>query len=215
MTARTTITRTQRLALNGIESLHASLARAPTVMELAAHLGLERSVLASRLDFLERAGLLEPRQTRSPVPLVLSTQGLRAIGAAIPVLGAIRAGPLEEALEEPKGLLRLPNARPAARDQFALEVEGDSMVDLMFPGDIVLLELPKGRAPREGQIVAARVGEAFETTLKRWHRVGAAVELRAENPRYPPIRANAREIEVLGHYIGRMSPSVAALFLSG
>ena len=203
----------QSETLDGIETLMYDSGRSPMAAELGEHLGVERTVLARRLERLARAGYLQPRSNRH-LPLELTQTGLRAVGAIVPILGSIRGGPLSEALEEPSGYLRLPRAHRDARRQFALRVSGDSMSDTICPDDVVLLEFADRRDPRQGEIVAVQVGSEYETTLKYFHSEGEQVTLRAENPRYQPIVVPANELSLLGYFVGRMSPSIAALFLS-
>ncbi len=67
---------------------------------------------------------------------------------------------------------------------FSLEVEGDSMMPNIYPGDIVLvqhtLDVPEGR-------VAVVQNEHNEVTLKRVVRIRGILTLKPDNPKYPPL----------------------------
>ncbi len=70
------------------------------------------------------------------------------------------------------------------RRSFALQVRGDSMVDVeIYEGDMVVVE---PREPRDGDIVAALIDG--ETTLKRYiQKAGEPPYLKAENKFYPEL----------------------------
>lgn len=206
------ITSKQSATLEGIENWMGITGRAPTVSELADKLGIERTVLNARLDGLERSGYLKPRSVgdKRSIPLELTLPGLRSVGAAIPLLGQIRGGPLSEALAEPEGLLHLPHAVKGAQQQFALRVVGDSMSEVICDSDVVVLEIPS-REPRPGEITAVQI--ANDTTLKYFYLLGQDVSLRSHNPAFEPITMPLEEIEVLGLYVGSMSHRIAAMLL--
>lgn len=208
------VTKKQSETMNGIESWMAVTGRAPTIPELAGQLGIEHSVLLSRLDGLERGGYLKQRSRsageKRGLPLDLTLVGLRSVGAVIPILGQIRGGALTEALSEPEGVLRLPHAFKDARTQFALRVVGDSMSEVICDSDVVILELPT-RDPRAGEITAVQLG--FETTLKYFYSDHKQVTLKSHHPDFKPIQAPLEEVEVLGFYVGKMSARVAEMLL--
>ena len=84
-------------------------------------------------------------------------------------------------------------------DVYALEVEGNSMVDaLINSGDVVLMK--RQTTARNGDMVAALLrGE--ETTLKRFYLEGNRVRLQPANPTMDPIYAPARDVEIQGKVI--------------
>ena len=86
----------------------------------------------------------------------------------------------------PKGYLR-------AGKYFALRVQGDSMKDAgIFDGDITVVRHQTNAD--NGDIVVALVDEAV--TLKRFFLETNRVQLRSENPAYPPIYT--QNVRVLG-----------------
>lgn len=91
--------------------------------------------------------------------------------------------------------------RSAARDTlFALEVDGDSMIDAMVnDGDIIILK-PTHEA-QNGDMVAVRINQD-ETTLKRFYREGDRVRLQPANPTMEPIYIDSSTpIEVQGKVV--------------
>ena len=72
---------------------------------------------------------------------------------------------------------------------------------LIDQGDIVVLEKPADpKWVKNDTIIAARV--EGKTTLKRWHREGNTVFLKAENPNYPVIKVSLDEVVIEGVYRG-------------
>jgi repressor LexA len=100
---------------------------------------------------------------------------------------------VDEAIEMTRDLL------PSKPDGlFALEVQGDSMIDAMInDGDIVVMR----REPewRNGDMVAVWLKDREETTLKHIYREGNAVRLQPANPTMDPIVVeNPESLEVQG-----------------
>lgn len=83
---------------------------------------------------------------------------------------------------------------------FFFRVKGDSMKNAhIFDGDVVLVD--RGVDPKHRHIVLAVVNHEY--TVKRLHKRASVVELRAENPDYPPIRfKDFDELMIWGVIIG-------------
>ena len=164
----------------------------PTAHDLTRALGLRPQTVRQHLEALARKGLLVlyPQGHGRPTHVELPREGRLLAGLAIPVVGRVPAGPLEEALEEVEGLIPLP-ARP---NLFALVVEGDSMAEYLLDGDVVVVE--RGVRPRRGEIAA--VLHEGKTTLKYIYLEGDMVVLKPHNPAYPTLRLPASEVEVQG-----------------
>jgi len=75
----------------------------------------------------------------------------------------------------------LPAREKTAEDLFALEVQGDSMIDAMVnDGDIVIMK-PANQA-RNGEMVAVWLNDRDETTLKYFYLENGKVRLQPANP---------------------------------
>lgn len=84
-----------------------------------------------------------------------------------------------------------------ASQVFALEVEGDSMIDAMISeGDIVLLR--HQQTAKNGDMVAVWLPERGETTLKYFYNEGARIRLKPAHPTMDDIYVDARNCEVRG-----------------
>jgi repressor LexA len=69
---------------------------------------------------------------------------------------------------------------------FALEVQGDSMIDAMvYDGDIVIMKA--GGEARNGEMVAVWLRDRDETTLKYFYLEKGRVRLQPANPTMQPI----------------------------
>lgn len=76
--------------------------------------------------------------------------------------------------------------REKVTDLFALEVQGDSMIDAMVnDGDIVIMK--RVQDAKNGEMVAVWLDDRDETTLKYFYREGGRVRLQPANPRMEPI----------------------------
>jgi repressor LexA len=161
------------------------------VPDLVKALGLAaESSITPTLHIMERDGLLHVKgggaKGRSRV-VRLTVQGRYLAGlGGLPLLGSIMAGPLSEALADPDEILEDGSLLGARPGDFLLRVQGDSMTgDGILNGDKVLLR--PGVEVRPGEIAAAYVGDAYETTLKHVHPERNGVRLRASNPTFQDI----------------------------
>lgn len=115
------------------------------------------------------------------------------------VLGGTACGqPLFKPLEDASVLA------PADIDaDFVFQCVGDSMINArIFDGDAVFVK--EGEVP-DGQIGVVRVGEEY--TLKRIYHGTDYLELRSENPMYPPIiiRGEQENAEIVGRAVQFLS----------
>ena len=124
----------------------------------------------------------------SIVPQSLSTPLLGTIAAGRP----IEAFPNQESLSFKDFL--------GAKDVFALEVRGDSMIeDHILEGDYVLVE--KTDQYRDGEIVVALV-EGSESTLKRFYREpGNKARLQPANSAMEPILVPLSDLQIQGRVL--------------
>jgi repressor LexA len=129
--------------------------------------------------------------------------GVRAAGVAgavsIPLYGKIAAGLPIEALNDHSVEIEVPVALMGKGDHFALEVEGDSMIEAgILDGDTVIIR--KGEAAENGQIIVALIDES-EVTLKRLRRRGNSIALEPANVRYETKIFPAERVNVQGRLI--------------
>ena len=84
---------------------------------------------------------------------------------------------------------------------FALEVAGESMIDAMVnDGDVIIMK-PVQEA-RNGEMVAVRLKDSNETTLKYYHFEGDRVRLQPANPTMDPIYVDSsQDLEIQGKVV--------------
>jgi repressor LexA len=88
---------------------------------------------------------------------------------------------------------------------FALEVQGDSMIDAMInDGDTIIMR--QANDARNGEMVAVWLDENNETTLKYFFREGsgksARIRLQPANPTMQPIYVdNPRQVRIMGKVV--------------
>jgi repressor LexA len=129
--------------------------------------------------------------------------GVRSAVAAgavtLPLYGKIAAGLPIEAMRDNEEAIEVPAALIGSGDHFALEVEGDSMVEAgILEGDTVIIR--KGETAENGQIIVALVDEN-EVTLKRLRRRGQSIALEPANIRYETRIFPAERVKVQGRLV--------------
>jgi repressor LexA len=129
--------------------------------------------------------------------------GVRAAHVAgaisLPLYGKIAAGLPIEALRDNEEEIEVPVALVGSGEHFALEVEGDSMIEAgILNGDTVIIR--KGETAENGQIIVALVDEN-EVTLKRLRRRGQSIALEPANIRYETRIFPAERVKVQGRLV--------------
>ena len=129
--------------------------------------------------------------------------GVRAANEAgaiqLPLYGRIAAGLPIEALRDQGSSIEVPMALLGNGEHYALEVDGDSMVDAgIFDGDTVIIR--KGELAENGQIIVALVDER-EVTLKRLRRHGKSIALEPANTAHKVQIVPADKVKVQGRLV--------------
>ena len=177
---------------------------APSYEEIRAHFGFRSyNAVQGHLKQLEARGYLRsPWGNRKRALELLEPEaelrGEDAAATTIALAGTVAAGrPIEaiegdEHIEVPKSLLR-------GGENFALRVQGDSMIEEgIHDGDVVIVK-KQPRAERGAMVVAMVDGDA---TVKRFHPRGKKVELRPAHPTMKPIVVPAGKVRISGVVIG-------------
>jgi repressor LexA len=184
---------------------------APTHEEIRRVLNLSSKDMVSRdLQALEDAKLItrEKRVARG-LRVLAETERTYAEDRVIevPLLGRIAAGRnfrLPDGNAPPFGyedtIAVTADVCGKYRDLFALEVEGDSMVDaLVADGDIVLVR--SQRMAENGEMVAAWIRSSEETTLKYFYHEGNRIRLQPANRTMEPWYVAPQDVEVDGKVV--------------
>lgn len=123
-----------------------------------------------------------------------------ASSIAIPMMGRIAAGVPIAAIQNHSYDIEVPPDMLSGGEHFALEVKGDSMIDVgILEGDTVIIR--RGDSADTGDIVVALV-DGEEATLKRLRRRGASIALEAANPAYETRIFGPDRVSIQGRLIG-------------
>lgn len=192
--------------LEVLEDYQINVGYPPSIREIGKEAGISStSVVNYYLDQLEDKGYIErDRKVSRGMRLIKDVTG-QLIDAVeetmenmlrIPLAGRIGAGiviqppdsdfdifPADEGIEVARSML---SEKDANANLYALEVEGTSMIDAMVDdGDIVIMK--HTREARNGEMVAVRLSDSDETTLKYFYRENGRVRLQPANPTMQPI----------------------------
>ncbi len=154
----------------------------PSHRELMESLGVKSPLgVVKHLRALEKKGQIVCRAGSSRgIALTVRTPS----PALLPIVGRVRAGRPEEAVEDVLGHCVTDPAWTRGAACFYLQVAGESMIEAgIHDGDLALV---RSQATAEnGEIVVALV--AGEATLKRFYREAGQIRLQPENPAMAPI----------------------------
>ncbi|MDE0796848.1 MAG: transcriptional repressor LexA [Alphaproteobacteria bacterium] len=118
----------------------------------------------------------------------------------LPFYGKIAAGTPIEALRDSSRTFEVPPGMLGRGDHYALEIEGDSMIDAgILDGDTVLIQ--RTDTADNGEIVVALV-EGHEATLKRLRRKGASIALEPANAAHETRIFGPDQVRVQGRLVG-------------
>ena len=121
-----------------------------------------------------------------------------ASAVQLPLYGRIAAGLPIEALRDTSSHIEVPIAMLGAGEHYALEVDGDSMIDAgILDGDTVIIR--RGEQAENGQIIVALVDEFV--TLKRLRRHGKSIALEPANPAHKVQIVPADKVKVQGKLV--------------
>ncbi|GAA4814476.1 transcriptional repressor LexA [Sphingosinicella ginsenosidimutans] len=205
----------QELLLYIDERLHQS-GVSPSFEEMKEALDLKSKSGVHRLiSALEERGFIRrlPNRARAlEVLKVPEVRGAASVSAApptppraandvldIPLHGRIAAGTPIEALQG-TDTLPVPAALLGPGEHYALEVAGDSMVELgILDGDYALIR--RQETARDGEIVVALIDDA-EATLKTLRHEGRMIRLDPANRQYDPQRYRPEQVQIQGRLAG-------------
>jgi repressor LexA len=207
--------------LEVLEDYQDNVGYPPSIREIGKEAGISStSVVNYYLDQLEDKGYIErDRKVSRGMRLIKDVTGqlLDAVEDTmesmlhIPLAGRIGAGiviqppdsdfdifPADEGIEVARSML---SDKDANANLYALEVEGTSMIDAMVDdGDIVIMK--HTQEARNGEMVAVRLRDSDETTLKYFYRENGRVRLQPANPTMQPIIIeDPNSVEVQGKVV--------------
>ncbi|MFW5694515.1 MAG: transcriptional repressor LexA [Alkalispirochaeta sp.] len=167
----------------------------PTIREISDHFTISVKGAYDHVKALEKKERLRCDTNRSRAIEVLgdSVRDEEQPVAEIPLLGTVAAGRPLLAEENHDGFVPVPKAILGNKRYFAVRVSGDSMIGAgIMDGDTAIIA--HQAVADNGEIVVAMVDEAV--TLKRFYKERNRVQLKSENPAFPPIYT--RDVRILG-----------------
>ena len=210
------LTRKQHELLLYIDGKLAETGVSPSFEEMKEALDLKSKSGVHRLiSALEERGFIRRLANRARALEVLKmpeTRGAAPIGAPVrvpqaandsvidlPLHGRIAAGTPIEALQG-TDTLPVPAALLGPGEHYALEVAGDSMVEVgILDGDYALIK--RQDTARDGEIVVALINDE-EATLKTFRREGQMIRLDPANRHYEPQRYRPDQVTIQGRLAG-------------
>lgn len=172
----------------------------PTLVEIGDAMAIKSKGTVHRyVQSLRQKGILA--QAERGWRGIRLTDDSTSHSTTLPLVGRIAAGQPIEAIEEQQEINL--NNLFVGKDRYALEIKGDSMIDIgILDGDIVIIE-PKNTA-EFGDVVVALIDQQ-EATLKRFKRLkNGQVELSPENSQMKPMIYDASRITIQGILVGQL-----------
>lgn len=193
------LTRRQREILDFIRDFMRRRGYSPSLEEIAEHFDLSSvATVHKHLTALEERGAIERGHNQSRSIRLLERE-VSTSSLTVPLMGRVAAGAPIEALEDTEELM-IPEDMLGRRRTYALQVEGDSMIDEgIHDGDYVVIE--EREVAETGETVIALL-PGGEVTLKRFYREGRVIRLQPANEQVKPIMVPERDVRIQGVVIG-------------
>lgn len=161
----------------------------PTFKEIAAHFDVAIGTIQDHISALQKKGYLEKKKDTARGFKILKTRGTSgnqdtSEKELIPLYGKVAAGEPIFASENVRGYISINKISKGHKLHFALEVQGESMVDSgIYDGDIVIVQ--KQNSADDGDIVIAMIED--EATVKKLRKNKIRAYLEASNAKYKSI----------------------------
>ena len=193
------LTARQRAIYEFLRGYIARKGEAPTYQEIGRAFNIRSTnAVTKHLKILEQKGYIRSPWGNQKRALSLWEHGSPSF--TVSLLGTVAAGKPIEPIET-REEIEIPRSLLGSGENFALRVEGDSMIeDGIRDGDIVIVK--RQVTAQDGLTVVAVVDGA--ATVKRFYRRGKRIELRPANPALEPIFLEEEhgELEIRGVVIG-------------
>ena len=191
------LTKQQTRVYSYLETYLRRKGRPPSYQEIQDYFGFRSlNSVVKHLKQLERKGYLESPWGNQKRAFRLLP--LRTTAATIPFLGRVAAGAPIEAIDIPEAI-EVPESLLAGGNNFALQVQGESMIDEGIRDGDVLIVRKQDHADNGQTVVAQIEGEA---TIKKFYQRDGRVELRPANEELKPLVVPAEKVEIIGVVVG-------------
>ena len=169
----------------------------PSIRQMMEAMGLKSPApIQSRLKHLQQKGFISWQEGKARTLQIVDD-----VMDGVPIMGSVAAGGLIETFTDFNETLDISDVLKK-KDVFALNVNGDSMIDACIAdGDMVLMEPIKDSfSLRNGTIVCALV-PGLGTTLKYFVKRDNKIFLEAANPAYEPIELDLEQVVFQGRLL--------------
>jgi len=188
------ITPKQKQILRFIQNKIIHEGKPPTIREIACWFGFKSTgTVRDYLRALAQKGYIKitPNKARA-------IELIKAVALRIPILGHIPAGRPELIYEEVDNYFAIDELLPSSEKEiFALRIKGDSLIEKgIFEGDLAIVK--KQQIASDGDIVAARLLDNNETTVKIFRNKNNSIYLEPANKNFSPIH---KEFNIIGKVI--------------
>lgn len=169
----------------------------PTFREIGNHFGFIWTASKGHLRSLEKKGFIRINPSISRGIEILGYKV--SDGLNIPVIGRIRAGNPELAIEDIESHILVDKFLFPAENAFSLRVKGKSMIEAgIFDGDYVVIK-PQSTI-ENGEIGVVLIGE--EATVKRVLLENMRIILKPENKHMQSVIYEPEDVSIIGKVIG-------------
>ncbi len=195
------LTKRQKEILDYILEFITGHGYAPSFEEIAEAFGYSSlATVHEHVSNLERKGYIRKAYNESRSIEILPRDGLPA-PAELPLLGTVAAGMPIEAIEQHETLAVPADMIRPGRDNFVLQVQGDSMIDEQIrDGDYIVVSAQPTAV--DGEVVIALVGGDSATVKKLYREPGNRIRLQPANASMDPILLDADDVVVQGVVVG-------------
>ena len=190
----------EKRILNFIHAFFIKHGHSPTLVEIGKAMEIKsKGTIHRYVQSLRNQGLLAPAE-RGWRGIRLTDNAMNH-STTLPLVGRIAAGQPIEAINDQQEI-NLTDLF-VGKDRYALEVKGESMIDIgILDGDIVIIE-PKNTA-EFGDIVVALIDNE-EATLKRYKKLkDGRIELSPENSQLKPMLFDPERVKIQGILVGQL-----------
>ena len=190
----------EKRILNFIHAFIVKHGHSPTLVEIGKAMDISsKGTIHRYVQSLRNQGLLAQPE-RGWRGIRLADDALNN-STTLPLVGRIAAGQPIEAIENQEEINL--TEMFVGKDRFALQIKGDSMIDIgILDGDIVVIQ-PQNTA-QFGDIVVALIDDQ-EATLKRFKKLkDGRIELSPENQELEPMIYEPERVKVQGILVGQL-----------
>ncbi|HTG51104.1 MAG TPA: transcriptional repressor LexA [Gemmatimonadales bacterium] len=195
------LTKRQREILNYLDTYAGQNGYAPSFEEIAENFQFASlATVHEHLTNLEKKGFIRRSYNESRSVEVVPPKGTTG-ATEIPLLGKVAAGTPIESLMHQESIAVPDSMLPRRGPNYALRVQGASMIDEhILDGDVVVVH--GKQAAENGEMVIALVNGSEATVKKFYREPGGWIRLQPANATMQPMRFQERDVLIQGVVVG-------------